>query len=127
MPSKAEADTVELVVTAEFVYCVELLDKRVGCAIGVSVARDSVELVPPSVGTAKHKRKRCQRQVKPTRGRYSIRKWRRRQQNERRISPGEQKGRQSLHVARVYESRKIGRGKWEPTQGSMFSAGHEAT
>ena len=52
MPSKAETDTVEPVFAAESVSCVELLDRGVGCAMGVTAARDSVEPVPPSTGMA---------------------------------------------------------------------------
>ena len=101
VPSNAETDTVEPAVAAESVSCVELLDRGVGCAIVAAAARASVEPVPPSWIYKKPKRIRHQRQAKSTRGRYSLRWWRRRQEHERRISPGEQKGRQSLYVARV--------------------------
>ena len=53
MPSKAETDTVEPVVTAESVSCVKLLNRGVGCAIVVATARASAEHVPPSMGRAK--------------------------------------------------------------------------
>ena len=53
MPTKAETDTVEPVVAAEAVSCVELLDRGVGCAMGVAAARASAEPVPPSMGMAK--------------------------------------------------------------------------
>ena len=53
MPSKAETDTVEPVVAAESVSCVEILDRGVGCAMGVAAARASAEPVPPSMGMAK--------------------------------------------------------------------------
>ena len=50
--SKAETDTVEPVVVAESVSCVEVLDRGVGSAMGVAAARSSAEPVPPSVGMA---------------------------------------------------------------------------
>ena len=75
----------------------------------------------------KPKRERCQRQAKSIRGRYNLWQWRRRQKHERRIAPGEQKGRQSLYVARVCENVKCVGGEREPTQDNMFSAGHETT
>ena len=53
MPSKAETDTVEPVVAAESVSCVELLDRGVGCAMSVAAARASAEPVPPSLSMAK--------------------------------------------------------------------------
>ena len=53
MPTKAETDTVEPVVAAEAVSCVELLDRVVGCAMSVAAARASAEPVPPSMGMAK--------------------------------------------------------------------------
>ena len=53
MPSKAEKDTVEPVVAAEPVSCVELLDRGVGCAMGVAAARASAEPVPLSMDMAK--------------------------------------------------------------------------
>ena len=44
------------------------------------------------------------------------------------MSPGNQKGRQSLYVSRVcLKIVKCGKGEGEPTHGSMFSAGHEPT
>ena len=46
-------DTVEPVVAAEPVSCVELLNRGVGCAMGVAAARASAEPVPPSMGMAK--------------------------------------------------------------------------
>ena len=52
MPKKAETDTVEPVVAAEYVSCVELLDRGDGCATVVAATRASVEPVPPSVGMA---------------------------------------------------------------------------
>ena len=53
MSSKAETDTVERVVAAESVSCVELLDGGIGCAKVVAAARASAEPVPPSMGMAK--------------------------------------------------------------------------
>ena len=53
MPSKAETDTVEPVVAAESISCVELLDRGVGCAMRVAAARASAEPVPHSMGMAK--------------------------------------------------------------------------
>ena len=53
VPSKAETDTVEPVVAAQSVSCVELLDRGVGCAMGVAAARVSAEPVPSSMGMAK--------------------------------------------------------------------------
>ena len=49
-PSKTKMDTVEPVVAAESVSCAELLDRGVGCAMGVAAARASAEPVPPSMG-----------------------------------------------------------------------------
>ena len=94
MPSKAETDTVEPVVAAGSVSCVELLDRGIGCAMSVAAVRASAEPVPPSMGMEKT-------EAKSIRGRYGLRQWRRRQKQERRISPGEQKGRQFLNVAPV--------------------------
>ena len=71
------------------------------------------------------KRKRCPWQAKSTLGRYSLRKWRRRQKHERRISLGEQQGPRTLYVARVWENGECGRGEREAIHSSMFSAGHE--
>ena len=45
-PSKAEMDTVVLVVAAESVSCVKLLDRGVGCAMGVAAVRASTASVP---------------------------------------------------------------------------------
>ena len=53
MPSKAETDAVEPVIAVEAVSCVELLDRGVGCAMGVAAARASAEPVPPSMGMTK--------------------------------------------------------------------------
>ena len=53
MPSKAGMDTIEPVVAAESISCVELLDRGVGCAMGVAAARASAEPVSPSIGMAK--------------------------------------------------------------------------
>ena len=53
MPSKAETNTVEPVVVTESVFCVELLDRGVDCAMGVAAANASAEPVPPSMGMAK--------------------------------------------------------------------------
>ena len=53
MPSKAATDTVEPVVAAESVSCVELLDRGIGCAMGVAAARPSAEPVPPPMGMEK--------------------------------------------------------------------------
>ena len=55
MPSKAKTDTVEPVVVAESVSCVEPFFIEVDCAMGVAAARASAELVPPSMGMAKFK------------------------------------------------------------------------
>ena len=52
------------------------------------------------------KRNRCRLQTKPARGRDSDRRCRRMQKHKRRISPKEQKGRQSSYVARVCENCK---------------------
>ena len=52
MPSKAEMETVAPVVAAEAVSCVELLDRGVGCAMGVAAARLFAEPVPPSMDMA---------------------------------------------------------------------------
>ena len=49
----AETGTVEPVVAAGAVPCVELRDRSVGCAMGVAAARASAEPVPPSMGMAK--------------------------------------------------------------------------
>ena len=57
MPSKAERDTVESVVTAESVSCAEILDRGVRCAMDVAAARASAEPVPPSMGMANTKAK----------------------------------------------------------------------
>ena len=53
MPSKAETNADEPMVAAEAVSCVELLDRGVGCAMGVAAARASAEPVPPSIGMEK--------------------------------------------------------------------------
>ena len=53
VPSEAEADTVEPVVAVKSVFCVELLDRKVDCAMIVAAARASAEPVPPSMGMAK--------------------------------------------------------------------------
>ena len=127
MPSKAETNTVEPVVAAESVCWVELLDRGVDCAMGVAGARVSADLVPPSTGMAETEAKRCQRQERSTRGRYSLRWWRRKKKHERRISPGEQKGRQSYTWLVCATIVKCCKGEKESTQGSMFSAGHEPT
>ena len=52
-PSKTETDTVQPVVAAGAVSCVELWDRYVGCALGVAVAKSSAEPVPPSMEMAK--------------------------------------------------------------------------
>ena len=52
MPSKAATDTVEQMVAAESVLCVDLLDRRVGCVMAVATARISAEPVRPSMGMA---------------------------------------------------------------------------
>ena len=57
VPSKAEKDTVESVVAAESVSCVELLDRGVRCAMVVAAARASADPVPPSMGMANTKAK----------------------------------------------------------------------
>ena len=102
VPSEAEADTVVPVVAVESISCVELLDKGVDCATVVAAARASAELVPPSMAMAKTEPKTVSAAEKSTRGWY----WQRKQQHERRIFLREQKGRQSLHVARVCENRE---------------------
>ena len=51
--SKAERDTVEPMVAAGSVSCVRLLDRGVGCKMGISAARASAEMIPPSMGMAK--------------------------------------------------------------------------
>ena len=53
MPSKAETDTLEPVVSAGAVSCRELRDRGVDCATGVAAAGASAEPVPPSMGMAK--------------------------------------------------------------------------
>ena len=53
VPSKTETDTVDPVVAAGAVSCVDLLDRLVGCEMGVDAARASAEPVPPSMGMAK--------------------------------------------------------------------------
>ena len=53
MPSETKADTLGAVVAGESVFCVELLDKGVGCATVVAAARASAGPVPLSVGMAK--------------------------------------------------------------------------
>ena len=53
VPSKAETDTVEQVVAAKAVSCVEHLDRGAGCAMGVAAAEASAEPVSPSVSMAK--------------------------------------------------------------------------
>ena len=69
MPRKAETYTVKPVVAAEAVSCVNLLDRGVGCAMGVAAARASAEPVPLSMDMAKKKRKRCRRQaIRPAAG-----------------------------------------------------------
>ena len=40
-------DTVEPMVAAESISCVELLHRAVGCVMGVAAARASVEPMPP--------------------------------------------------------------------------------
>ena len=127
MPSKAETDTFEPMVAAEAVSCVELLDRRVGCAMGVAAARLLRSLCRPRWVWKKPKRKRCQRQAKSTRGQYSLQQWRRRQKQERRISPGKQKAVNSYTWLVCAKIVKCGRGEREPTQGSMFSVGREPT
>ena len=102
VPSEAEADTVVPVIAVESISCVELLDRGVDRATVVAAARASAELVPPSMGMAKTEPKTVSAAGKSTRGRY----WQRKQKHERRISLGEQKGRQSLHVARACENRE---------------------
>ena len=67
VPSKAETDTVEPVVAAETVSCVELLDRGVGCAMGVAAARASADPLPPSMVRPKPRQKRCQRQARSKR------------------------------------------------------------
>ena len=105
MPSKAETDNVELVVAAESVSCVEFLDRGVGCAMGVAAARASAEPVPSSMGMAKTEAKTVSAvgEIDPRPVQPSARATR----AETRATnlPGEQKGRQSLYVARVCENR----------------------
>ena len=72
MGSKAETDTGKPAVAAESVSCVELLDRGVLCSMRVTAARASAEPVPPTMGMAETKKKRCHRREKSTRGRYSL-------------------------------------------------------
>ena len=106
MPSKAETDTVEPVVAAESVSYVEPLDKGVGCAMGAA-ARASAEPVPPSMVMAKTEAKTVSAvgEIDPRPVQPSTRATR----AETRATnlPGEQKGRQSLYVARVCENREM--------------------
>ena len=104
-PGEAGADAVGPVVSTESVPCVGLLE-GVGWVTAVGAAGASAEPVPNSVGTPKIEANRCRLQAKPARGRGSDRRWRRIHRHERRISPKEQKGRQSSYVARVCEIRK---------------------
>ena len=105
MPSKAGTDTVEPVVAAESVSYVELLDKGVGCAMGVAAARTSAEPVPPSMVMARTEAKTVSAvgEIDPRPVQPSARATR----AETRATnlPGEQKIRQSLYVARVCENR----------------------
>ena len=108
MPGKAETDAVEPLVAAESVSCVELRDRVLGCAMVVAATWAAAEPVPPSMGMAKTKRKRCQRQVKSTRDRYRLWPRRRRPKTRATSFPWKQKGRQSSYVARVRENHE----KW---------------
>ena len=104
-PGKAGADAVGPVVSTESVPCVGLLE-GVDWATTVAAVGASAEPAPTSVGTAKTEAKSLSAVGKaPPPGRGSDRRWRRMQKHERRISPTEQKGRQSSYVARVCESR----------------------
>ena len=53
MPSEAVMDTLEPVVAAGSISCVESLDRGLGCAMSVSAARAFAGPVPPSMGMAK--------------------------------------------------------------------------
>ena len=104
MPSEAETDPVEPVVAAESVSCVKLLDRGLGCAMVVAAARASAEPVPPSMGMARTVAKTMSaageidpRPAQPSAVATEA-------ETQRRISPGGQKGRQSLYVARVCEN-----------------------
>ena len=59
MPSEAETDTVEPVVAAGSVSCVELLDRGVGCATVIAAARASAEPSRSRWVWQKPKQKRC--------------------------------------------------------------------
>ena len=103
-PGEGEADADGPMVSTESAPCVELLEKRVGWATVVAAARASAELVPTSVGTAKNGAEAMSAVGRARRD--SDRRWRRKHKHERRNSPKEQKGRQSLYVARVCENHK---------------------
>ena len=75
--------------------------------MGVAAVKASAEPVPPSMGMAKTEAKPMSaageidpRPVQPSVVAMEA-------ENERRISPGKQKGRQSLHMARVCENREM--------------------
>ena len=104
-PGEAGADAVGPVVSTESVPWVGLLE-GVSWGTDVAAAGASAEPVPTSVGTAKIEGNCCRLQSKPARGRGSDRRCRRMHRHERRISPKEQKGRQSSYVARVCEIRE---------------------
>ena len=106
VPIKADKDTVESVVAAEFVSCVDLLDKGVGCTTVIAAARFSAKPVPPSMGMAKTKAKTVSA-AGSTRGRYSFQQCRWKQKPERRVSPDGQKNRRSFCAARVCENREM--------------------
>ena len=89
MPSKAETDTVEPVVAAKSISCVELLDREISCVMGVAAARAFAQPVPPSMGMAKTEAQTASAagEIDPRPVQPSV--VRRRQKHERRISPGE--------------------------------------
>ena len=114
-------------VAAESVFFVEVLDREVGCAMGVAAARASAEPVPPSMGMANTKAKTVSAQAKSTRGWYSLRSGDGGRKTSD-ASPGGSRKAVNPHTWLVCAKIvKCGRGGGEPTQDSMFSPGHEPT
>ena len=104
MTSEEEADTAGYMVATKSVFRIELLNRGAAWATVIAAARGSARPVPPSVGAAKTVARTLLAAGESVRGRYSLRRWRRKQKDKRRISLGKQKGRQSLCVARVREN-----------------------
>ena len=126
-PSEAEADTVEPVVAVESVSCVELLYRGVDCAMVVAAARTSAEPVSPSMGLAKTEANGViDRQNQPAAGTVFSSG-----DGGRNTSDESPRGSRKAVIPYTWlvcaQIVKIGRGEGEPTQDSMFSAGHEPT